>query len=207
MMDFDHPMLKKWIPSSIHISEEKYKSRLTVCKKCDRDHLKYMCSDGFYKNQQYYKFKIETDIFFNVYYWLKTDSLRNKYAYSDSVYSLCGYFECQESDLLNKAKEIGISQLVNLATYHSLWLHYFHHQMYSLDGNLMEEWDSMLQPKHVHAKNEINLLIYLLLSSPERKTLMQEIRDFTMCPPSEPGSICGYEYKNAKQKWEDRFKT
>lgn len=188
-----HPKLKMYVPSSLEISKEKYEKRLKECKLC----VKHYDKDIFYK------FRLDSDLFFDVYYWIKPDSLSNTYAYDTDMYELCSKFECKPDDLLSIAKEIGMSAIVDLTTYHAVWLHYFLHRMMINDLScLMNDWDSMYQSKHVHAKNELHFLIHLLLTSPERKQLMQEIREFSMCPPIYEHGVCGYEYKEAKNNFD-----
>jgi len=69
----------------------------------------------------------------------------------------------------------------------------------------MEDWDSMLQSKHINSKYKLNYLIYLLLSDPERMKLMEEIRDFRFCPPLRIDGVSGYKYKKLKLGWQSRF--
>lgn len=198
-MNFKHPRLDKWIPSTINISEEEYLSKFN-CYKCKKNATKY--------SDRTEEFKLDRDISFDVYYWLMPYSKGNDYAYSYSEHELIDYFKCkpgaEQEDLLNIAKEIGIDKLVSLCTYHSLWLHYFHHFMHHSNSAVMEEWDTMYQSKHVHAKNELDILIYLLLTSDERKDLMEEIRHFSLCPPMRKDGIYGYEYQMTKRFFEQK---
>jgi hypothetical protein len=192
-MDFNHPLVSQWIPSQIHIDKEKYERRKKHCKKC----------------QKHYQFKIESDICFDVYYYMKSDALENTYHFLSNESELCEIFKCSRDDLLAKAKEIGLPLLVDLCTYHTIWLHNFIHNMNKNEYScLMEDWDSMYQSRHVHSKNQIHFLIYLLLQcDPDRIALMKEIRDFTLCPPSRENGICGFEYKEAKYNWEKKISS
>lgn len=195
-MNFEslHPLLDKLKPLTTKINPSEFVTRKTKCEKCQKDYLKYGES---------YKFKVEIDIFFDVYYWCKSDSLYNKYAYSHSALELCFDYNCQSTEeLLDKVKKIGIYDLVELGTYHSLWLHHFFHRIYELNEGKMHDWDDMYQSQHVEAKNKINFLIHLLLQDPIRKSLMQEIRDFSICPPIQPRAVSGYEYQILKAEWE-----
>jgi hypothetical protein len=196
-MDFYHPLLNQWIPSQIHIDRKKYEKKKKQCGKCQKISVK----------DKIYKFKIESDICFDVYYYLKTCSSENKYHTECNEAGVCEHFKCTSTDLLSKAKEIGLPLLVDLCTYHTIWLHYFIHFMHRDNYScVMEDWDSMYQSQHVHAKNEIHYLIYLILCcDPDRKALMKEIRDFTLCPPLRKNGICGFEYKEAKDSWEKRI--
>lgn len=193
-LDFNdvNPLLSEWIPTDIEISRKEYENRSKICEKCLKDVKKY----GFCK------YTLDTDIFFDLYYWINPQSLENKYALNYSEYELCKFFDCNPKELLDKAKHIGMYDLVLLGTYHSLWLHYYIHEMYKLQSGKMVTWDSMYQAMHVEVKNCINYLVYLLLNSPERKFLMEEIRHFSICPPEREKGICGYEYKQLKTNWE-----
>ena len=193
-MDFLHTLLKPFVPSEIYISKEKLIKKSQKCSQCQENYKKY--------TQKYHLYKIDTDIFFDVYYWIRTDALDNKYAYDDTINELCLIFDCKPDSLLDYAKQIGIQDMVALGTYHSVWNHYYMHEMYSSPSGWMEKWDCIVQRKHVCMKNLINLLIYLLLTDPERKNHMTEIRAFTFVPPVRPGAICGYEYQQAKQNFE-----
>jgi hypothetical protein len=192
-MNFDHPLLVHWIPTKINMTRDKYeKFYRRECKTC-----------------KYNRFKLDVDIFFDVFYYLKENSLSNIYHYNEGIKNLCERFQCHSSDLLSKAKLIGLPLLVEICTYHSVWLHNFIHWINKneLSGR-MEEWDSMYQGEHVCAKNEIHILIYLLLiCDPERKSLMKEIKDFTLCPPIKPNGICGFKYKEIKTQWEEKVKN
>jgi hypothetical protein len=194
-MYFEHKYLMEWIPSTINISEEEYLSKFK-CYKCKKDLEKY--------KDKFYEYKIDSDIVFDVYYWLNPNHMSNSYSYSYSETALCYKFNCNPNEIVNYAKEIGIVKLVNLSTYHSVWLHYFHHFMQHSNSCVMEEWDTMYQSKHVHAKNELHFLIYLLLTDEDRKSLMKEIRDFSLCPPIKKGNVCGYDYLMCKISFEER---
>lgn len=186
-MNFNHPLVRQWIPSKIYIEQHKYEKRKKHCKKC----------------------KIESDICFGVYYYLNSYALENKYHYDCNETENCQYFQCESKDLLSKAKEIGLPLLVELCTYHTVWLHYFVHYINMNEySNLMKDWDSMYQSQHVNAKNQIHFLIYLILCcDPVRKALMQEIRDFTLCPPMRENGISGFEYKETKDDWEKKISS
>lgn len=199
-MDFNHPLLKKWIPSQIHIDPKKYEKKKRHCPKCQKKYLMDM--------DKFYKFKLESDICFDVYYYFNSYSSENKYHTQCNETGGCEHFKCNSNDLMSKAKEIGLPLLIDLCTYHAIWLHYFFHFMNTNNYScVMEDWDSMHQSQHVNAKNEIHYLIYLLLlCDPVRKTLMEEIRNFTFCPPVRKNGICGFGYKEAKDTWEERIK-
>lgn len=199
-MDFNHlhPKLSRWIPVDISIENKEYEIRSRTCNKCENNFLKY--------NDVHYKHKLGTDIFFEIYYWFKIDSLGNKYAYANSKFDLMHYFNCNsEEEVREQVKQIGIYDLVELGTYHALWIHYdFHDMGKESRGIEVKKWDPMYQSKHVEAKNLINYMIYLLVHDPLRKRLMQEIRDFSMCPPLYTNAVSGFEYKQTKLEWEKK---
>lgn len=198
-MNFEHPLLHKWVPSKITITKEEYLSKFN-CDSCGK----------------YGKHKIESDINFDVYYWLNQEHQTNYYSYNHTEYELMLLFNCKKSEIINYAKKIGIMNLVSLCTYHALWIHYYtFHYMLSFDYMLtnissltMMEWDSMTQPEHVSAKNNLNFLIYLLLTSDnDRKDLMKEVRDFTLCPPQRHNGIYGYEYSETKRSFHSKLEN
>ena len=195
-MDFNHlsnTFLRKWIPLEITITEEEYLSKFN-CHHC----------------RKYGKYKIESDINFDVYYWFNQDHQSNFYAYNYSEVELMETFNCKKNEILNYAKEIGILNLVKLCTYHALWIHYytFHYMSKNIPAITMVEWDSMTQPEHVNAKNMLNLLIYLLLTSDKnRNCLMKEIREFSLCPPLRHNGIYGYEYSETKRSFYSKLEN
>jgi hypothetical protein len=207
-MDFYHPRLEKWIPKNIFISDNEYMKKFE-CKKCEKDlqDFKKVCP-GYERGT-----KLQDDLFFNIYYWILPNSKNNHYAYIESIESLKAYFELYDTlydpipKLTKIAYEISMVNLVSLCTYHTLWLHTFYHQMYKLEGCYMPLWDDMHQSDHVKAKNELDLLIYFLLTCKNRKEVLQEICNFTLCPPVKQNGICGYEYKRAKQRFEENVST
>jgi hypothetical protein len=198
-MDFEHGLLKSWIPSKISIQESKYLKRKSICNKCIGTCVAFGCFN---------QYKLESDINFDVYYLLTRLREFNPYHYDSCRHELFGKFNCStDSQLTDVAYKIGFDKILNLCTYHAVWNHYFFHSFCKNDKVTvwMEEWDSMSQPKHVDAKNQLHYLVYLLLMSPERKSLMQEIRDFTLCPPLRKNGIYGYEYSLTKSNFENRI--
>jgi hypothetical protein len=190
----DSALLHKWIPLEITITEEEYLSKFN-CNRCEK----------------YGKYKIESDINFDVYYWLNREHQSNFFAYNYSEAELMETFNCKQNGILKYAKEIGLLNLVKLCTYHALWIHFytFHYMGKNESKALtMIEWDSMTQPGHVNAKNNLNFLIYLLLTSDQnRNCLMKEIRDFSLCPPLRHKGIYGYEYSETKRSFYSKLEN
>lgn len=105
-------------------------------------------------------------------------------------------------ELTRTAYEISMSILIDLCTYHSLWLHYFYHQMSKCEYScFMYDWDNMHQSDHVKSKNCLHLLIYLLITDEKRKNLMKEIQEFSIHPPVKENGVSGYEYKMACERF------
>jgi hypothetical protein len=181
------PLVDKWIPTFIYISSNDYFKKFK-CSKCYRDSLLY---------GKKYIYNVDKDINFDVYYWLHRKYTYNIYQWNDSIHNLCEYFKCERKNLLDYANQIGLSSLVELCTYHSLWLHHYYHEMY----NNMEDWDSMTQPIHVQSKHQLSLLIILILSSEQRINLMDDVRHFSLCPPMKTNGIRGYEYRCLEKKF------
>lgn len=186
--------LEMYIPDQLKISKSEYEEKKTNCKKCEEDF--------FINKVNRNRFNFGNHIHFDLYYWTYPESSSNWYSHLSEENGLCKKFECEPKDLLSVAKNIGMVHIIELATYHSVWLHYFYHQMdRGNNSNHMEEWDSMYQPNHVQAKNELHFLINLLLTCPDRKSMMEEIREFSLCPPNFENGICGHEYKEFKSNF------
>jgi hypothetical protein len=187
------PRLEMYVPDQLKISKSEYEERKTNCKKCEEDFINKLNRN---------RFNFGNHIHFDLYYWTYPESSSNWYSHLSEENGLCKKFECEPKDLLSVAKNIGMVHIIELATYHSVWLHYFYHQMErGNNSNHMEEWDSMYQPNHVQAKNELHFLINLLLTCPDRKSMMEEIREFSLCPPNFENGVCGHEYKELKSNF------
>ena len=203
-MNFEHPKLSKWIPKNIKITKEEYFQKFE-CKKCQKYYHELIVALGkdCVRGQ-----KIYDDLFFDIYYWILPNSLSNTFAYHEDINVLRIAFELYDVrygaiPVLTKiAYEIGMVNLIDLCTYHSLWLHHFYHQMSKNNSCFMFEWDEMHQSDHVKSKNCLNFLIYLLITCEKRKALIQEIRDFSLFPPVVENAICGYEYRQSKLNFE-----
>jgi hypothetical protein len=183
-----------YVPDELKISKDKYEKMLTHCKKCEKD---------FNEKLNRNRFNFENSIHFDLYYWSLSYSSDNWYAKHHEEGGLCQKFKCDSKDLLTVAKNIGMNHIIELSTYHAVWSHYFYHKMDEGDNsNSMEEWDSMMQPQHVHSKNELHFMINLLLTCPDRVSMMKEIRDFSMCPPISKNGVGGHEYREAKATFE-----
>jgi hypothetical protein len=196
---FTHQLLQNSVPSSIYISKQRYEQCKNYCKEC-------------HQKSNWQKYRLEYDIFFDVFYYLKDIFSVNKIDNSKYIrYDLSEDYpgKIDDIDFLNLAKEIGIVELYELCLYHAVWNHYWswhYNQDHKSDSpSLMEDWDSMHQSKHIVAKTKLNYLIYLLLTDPERKKLMKEIRDFRFCPPMQIDGVSGYKYKKLKLGWQSRF--
>lgn len=193
---FTHKLLQKSIPEEIYISKLKYDQCKNHCNECD-------------KKLNWGKYRLENDIFFDVFYWLKTNSQFNSHCKIYTKMDLCEDYTVKgdDNDFLNIAREIGIVALYELCLYHAVWNHYWtwHYNRTGFFPSVMKDWDSMLQSKHILSKYKLNYLIYLLLSDPERMKLMKEIRDFSFSPPFQSGAVSGYKYKKLNLGWQSRF--
>ena len=202
-MDFTHEKLKTWIPNQINITESEYLKKFECDKCCS--YLQEM-KKAFPKNKHLNQ-KISDDLFFYNYYWIMECSKDNHYGLTETIYSLMKTFQLDMEfykipDALRPiAHEISMDNLLKLCTYHGLWLHHYYHVMRESYHCYMHSWDDMHQSDHVHAKNTLSYLIYLLLTCPKRKELNQEIRDFSLCPPFQKGAVSGYKYQKAKQRY------
>ena len=128
------------------------------------------------------------------YYWLKTKEEDNYYAFSSLASKLLLKFN--NKDIYNIAEKFDIYNLINECLFHSIWLHnWLYHSNY----------DNENQAEHVDEKNINSFLIFLKIRNKTRQLLLEEIKNFSLCPPFKNNGICGFEYKLAKKSFYEKI--
>lgn len=125
------------------------------------------------------------------YYWLKTKEEDNPFGYSYQIHQR----------LTNNDSFYNMCDLIDKCVFYSIWLHnWLYHPKDK--NNLSNEYQS----EYTKLKNDANFLISLKIKNKARQLLLEEIRDFSLCPPQKSGDVCGFEYKLAKNRFENLIK-
>lgn len=211
-----HNNIKKKFEICFKLKETEMEEKLNNCKDCREKTLffkdNYLTDD---KDSDFYYLEVKNNIYKSIfrdcYYWLITKINENIHGYRNEIWDLSHYFEINEAHinlienkLIDICEEIAISDLIDLCTYHSVWLHYFCHNIYKNNDNMLQ-FDNLSQSDHVNRKNMLHALIYLKFVNPKRKDLLNEIKDFNLRPPLKSNGICGFEYKVIKYRFENNL--